>query len=414
MQQEMIHIDPQGDLILVVPYRQLSGLYPIRLRVDTRTLQRSSPYFRTLLDSRSFAEGVSLKEAHEEIRRHRGHEPFEAPDTALPEMQLLSCEYLPPDSASRASIQAFFGMLHGHGIPDEHCNTQFLVSLATMADAFDSLPVIADGGLGGKLSKRMNSKSRSKSVNGDSEQRIRQRLLVGWLFDEPSWMTTASRQLVLRGSKLWEDGSGMDMMDGMDLSWRLPDGIEGELQHRRRRILNTFQSMQSYLLQQYTSRQRQCKLGYDTSSQCDSFQLGEMIRFFTRIGSLGLQGLMTETEAVPGFPGDIEQLVTRLRQCPSYQIDRNHAHCGIRARLLKILEVLQHWLEHDVGLCRHCWRHQRVSQSWKVQGDVDGWMVGPDKGLKRPSAAAGRLCEVQHQAARELFTAKVHDWSTVE
>ena len=55
-----------------------------------------------------------------------------------------------------------------------------------------------------------------------------------------------------------------------------------ELLCRREYLLETIGSVQNYFVNLYTFQPNQCRLGYDTSPACNSFQLGEMIRFFAR------------------------------------------------------------------------------------------------------------------------------------
>ena len=97
---------------------------------------------------------------------------------------------------------------------------------------------------------------------------------------------------------------------------------------RREYILDTLQSIQTHFIKLYTLGERQCKLGYGSSIQCDSFQLGEMMRFFHRVDTFPLRGSIFNPDGTTQYQGDIERLIDALRQCPEYQIDANHKHCG--------------------------------------------------------------------------------------
>ncbi|KFY05948.1 hypothetical protein V492_08222 [Pseudogymnoascus sp. VKM F-4246] len=93
---------------------------------------------------------------------------------------------------------------------------------------------------------------------------------------------------------------------------------------------------------------------YDSSAACDSFQLGEMVKFFVNKGFFAFTSpLLVNDEDYPEpYEGDIENLITALRQCPSYQYDKNHAHCHVgvgdrhRSRKLEIRAA-----EHLMGEC---------------------------------------------------------------
>jgi len=195
--------------------------------------------------------------------------------------------------------------------------------------------------------------------------------------------------------------------------------------YRRECVLETISSLQSHFLKLYTSGERQCKLGYDTSVQCDSFQLGEMVRFFIRLGTLRLQGTIYDVEQPPHYSGDIDRLLESLRQCPSYQLDKNHSHCGLRARLIPLLDLIQNQLgldsrNVDVGLCAECWNNHRVQYAWSEARRPLLWtrtrlssrtipsIVPREMTGRRPSQSS---CLAGHVVVRDMFTAVERDWT---
>jgi hypothetical protein len=195
--------------------------------------------------------------------------------------------------------------------------------------------------------------------------------------------------------------------------------------YRRECVLETINSLQSHFLKLYTSGERQCKLGYDTSVQCDSFQLGEMVRFFIRLGTLRLQGTIYDVEQPPHYSGDIDRLLESLRQCPSYQLDKNHSHCGLRARLIPLLDLIQNQLgldsrNVDVGLCAECWNNHRAQYAWSEAKRPLLWTrtrllsrtipsIAPrEKTERRPSQSS---CLAGHVVVRDMFTAVERDWT---
>lgn len=195
--------------------------------------------------------------------------------------------------------------------------------------------------------------------------------------------------------------------------------------YRRECVLETINSLQSHFLKLYTSGERQCKLGYDTSVQCDSFQLGEMVRFFIRLGTLRLQGTIYDVEQPPHYSGDIDRLLESLRQCPSYQLDKNHSHCGLRARLIPLLDLIQNQLgldsrNVDVGLCAECWNNHRARYAWSEAKRPLLWTrtrllsrtipsIAPkEKTGRRPSQSS---CLARHVVVRDMFTAVERDWT---
>ncbi|OBT57193.1 hypothetical protein VE04_02390, partial [Pseudogymnoascus sp. 24MN13] len=144
---------------------------------------------------------------------------------------------------------------------------------------------------------------------------------------------------------------------------------------------------------------------YDSSAACDSFQLGEMVKFFVNKGIFAFTSplLVNEEDYPEPYDGDIENLITALRQCPSYQYDKNHAHCGLRTRLIPALDFIQAMLASGVGIDRGNWKAERArcrARAGKGQdpsglSDVDrvvdevlwGRQLGLDPGGMRGSAA---------------------------
>ena len=178
-----------------------------------------------------------------------------------------------------------------------------------------------------------------------------------------------------------------------------------ELMCRREYLLETISSIQTYFIKLYTFQPNQCKLGYDTSPACNSFQLGEAIRFFVRKGTLSLQNTIYPTEQPTLWQGDIEELIASLRQCPSYQIDSNHMHCGPRNRLIIALDAIKPF--PNVGVCFQCWLKDAHGESWLESPSGGKWAIN----LWKP----GPVVEPQgcgfHRKAKAMFTAEERDWT---
>lgn len=185
---------------------------------------------------------------------------------------------------------------------------------------------------------------------------------------------------------------------------------------RRESILNCVASVSRHFLGLYTSRDRQCKLGYGSSSACDSFQLGEMIKFLSAKELLFFVDFSPASlDAVPDCPvGDINHILATLKQCSNYQIDKNHTNCGLRTRLLPIVEYIQTMLSSNVVACTtSSWRKNRSATTWITDEKHDGDQhpfrftraLAGDQRLRYEGAmAADRM-------AKHLFTAKSWDWT---
>ena len=295
-----------------------------------------------------------------------------------------------------------------------------------------------------------------------------------------------------------------------------------ELYYRRQCIMNTITDLQAHFLRVYGAleddaernrpqtkhsmimtavssnvRPFQCRWGFDNSKACDSFHLGEMVRFFTMrsktifIGSTlidpGYDNSSDGEEDGDDHDGredenhlnvtlgdekkqhqdgfdrtasvtstDLLSITSSLRQIPDYQIDNNHTGCGIRRRLLPVLDCIDGFVGHRralIGLTGvNMWKssmratHRRTNlDSWRSSGlpraeevDIRGAkIVGIWKGKPRsdidimktskPSATTlhnngttvapsttpqGNIIQQQREEARFFFTAKKRNWES--
>jgi hypothetical protein len=298
-----------------------------------------------------------------------------------------------------------------------------LANLAVVADRFDAVACLSKHIQRKKYLQLIDAKSRGKPATTQTEERIRQKLFVGLLFDHPSWVTRYSKHLIMRDSVQWRPGIEEDHTKA--LWWDIPD-VEDELIQRREYILETINSLQAHFLKLYTSGERQCKLWYDTSLQCDSFQLGEMIRFFSKIDTIRLQGKIYDNTEPTYYLGDIDRLLSSLRQCSNYQVDSNHGHCGLRSRILPLLDLIQNQLSLDtgsldIGICAECWANHRKEYAWQLAKRPVVWAhpksltgnrtlanAAPRKSHQRTPSS----CLSRHMAVRDLFMAVERDWTS--
>lgn len=114
-----------------------------------------------------------------------------------------------------------------------------------------------------------------------------------------------------------------------------------------------------------------------------------------------------EGDAEP-FRGDIKDLITKLRSCPSYQLDMNHSHCGPKKTLLQCLEAVEEQFQaHLIGTCSPC---------WDALGINDRWLDA-----KRPVTCNGKMASYKrtcpanglHEYARDFFMAEWKDWTAI-
>ena len=173
-----------------------------------------------------------------------------------------------------------------------------------------------------------------------------------------------------------------------------------ELIHRRGCVLRTMGSLQSHFIRLYSSTTLQCTLGYDSSLQCDSFQLGEMIKYFTRKRTLHLQNAFEGNQDMPPYAGALDKLISIFQQCRTYQIDRNHVHCGPRAGIVQALRYVQPSQQAGIRLA-----------SWKRNRSGESWLENPAGGKWSLATQMLQSGSESHQACfKTMYVADERDW----
>lgn len=421
-EKDLLVVAPSGDLILDVSQEEDSQQFPYR--VDSKILQHNSRYFENLLSDR-FSEGQKLAAALKNLKL-LGHTSLEhAHLDDLPRISIVNIGRIAISKASSIQnlVADFLRAIHGLDLAVPNPPVANIANLAVVADRFDAVDCVGKYVQRKKLLQLVEAKSKGRASSALTEERVRQKLLIGLLLDYPPWVIRYSKHLIIRDSVQWRPDIEEDHTKA--LWWDIPNGAEDEMIQRREYILETVNSLQSHFLRLYTSGDRQCKLGYDTSLQCDSFQLGEMIRFFTKIDTLRMQGKIYDNTEPTYYQGDIERLLSTLRQTSSYQIDSNHAHCGLRVRLMPLLDLLQDHLSlntgsSDVSICGECWVNHRSEYAWSHAKRPVLWTVPrhistnravPINGqAKRQQNLQGR-CLDRHLAVRDLFMAVERNWT---
>ena len=159
-----------------------------------------------------------------------------------------------------------------------------------------------------------------------------------------------------------------------------------------------------------------------------------MIKFLTRKKLLSLIPFQAASPYDPeyiwpeAYSGDIiEDILRKLKECPSYQIDKNHSHCGLRARIQPGLEYIQYLTEGAIGLGAVRWKTDRVLETWAVEKKrgrdgkksfvVAGEPVGEDERgrfdfveVQRRIERRGMVVSID-VAAKDLFTAEKWIWT---
>lgn len=193
----------------------------------------------------------------------------------------------------------------------------------------------------------------------------------------------------------------------------------------------------------FQSRQFQCRGGFNNASQCDLFQLGQMIRFFSMrartifLGSTlidpdfdsapndGHTAGESKNDQPPGPPSDITAIIASIKQYPDYAIDESHTGCGVRRRIMPALECIEKFIWDDRGLLGITPTVLDTADSlrpskWTLWTDLTRKKHTVDISFARvtavyypsaPSKNQVTRSTPQEELGRLLFTAARRDWS---
>ena len=410
-----IEVVPTGDaqLHLQLAHRGLD----IRYRVWSGALSRASAYFKSLLYDGKFAESIvfqqerrQLLEAHSDLKHVRAD--------LLPTIRITDLGSVPKDIPLDLPFAVVLRILHGTHDQNQFLSTEQLATVAIVADRFELTEYLGSYFRRGDFSgKRAFGRSLTTSASSSpirQEETVRQILLIATIFGLPDPLTQFSSRLIMNGSRIWSvydpDPSGDSAM-----WWDLPHSLEEELSTRRNLILATLASLQQHFIALYSNpKTLQCTLGYDTSPACDSFQLGEMIRFFSRCGTLTLSSTFyhphdhddSDLDTPASYKGNLMTLYDILKACPSRQIDNNHKHCGLRTRFIPALEHIFHKLAEKIEVCGVCWvEGKREEISWRKNPAGGEWCFDED--------VRGKMGVVDgmYEKSWRMFTAERWDWT---
>ena len=366
------------------PIQSTRVIYRVRLE----TLKKNSKYFTHLLGSEAFAEGLSVTKQLSNIEK-AGQTASELPPNALPRVQIRDEEDATRTYGREIVFRDLLQIMHGAEHLTKIITLHYLTVLVVMADRFDCLNSSSNSAnTTNPISRYFHSNFKKfkypATFDRLHEEDLRQKIYIYHNTQQDFAFEVATKELILRGSSQWSPVEEENLATSA-MWWDLPGGLEGicqspfyraeanfaqaELEHRHKRILLTIARLQSQILQRYTSRDRQCQLGYADSPACDSFQLGEAIKFLSR------KNLFTVTSPddsdyvwPPAYHlGEIESLISLLRQCPEYQINGNHHHCGIRSILIPRLECLERLMNQGAGMNRYNWQCLRERETWQVE-----------------------------------------------
>jgi hypothetical protein len=177
--------------------------------------------------------------------------------------------------------------------------------------------------------------------------------------------------------------------------------------------------MALHFLSIYSSGVQQCKLGYANSWVCDSFQLGEMSKFLRKNDLIKFGPVLTGQDEAESYAGDLERILDIYKSCPTWRMDEFHNHCGLRTRLVPLIEQMECYLRatspFGVGVCGECWREHRSNSAWNETKRPAGWRAPVPRVTASMARTPGsEACLQSHSKLRNMFMAIDRDWTPKE
>ncbi|CAJ2511678.1 Uu.00g073030.m01.CDS01 [Anthostomella pinea] len=396
----------------------------LAFRVDLGVLKGQSKYFEKLLGDARFRETKDILSAFAALSV-RNIKPSTADAQELPWVKIHDDDEATHYANRDGAFADLLRILHGQEVATKVVSMPFVSTLAVLADRFDCTGAISkyiSTGLKFKwpVTSRKPVRDEVSSMSRNNENILRQKILVSWLLNQPGKFQAATRELIMNGSCRWRSFNEEEDESSDATWWYLQDGLEQELQYRRHGVLNTIASVQRHFMSLYASRTQQCKLGYDSSAACDSYQLGEMFKFLTKKNlmflvdfSPGSYDTITDTALL-----QVDAVLSTLRQCPSYQIDKNHTNCGLRTKMLPVLDFIQGLLSaNSVPISRGAWKGNRRATAWMPSDGEDAKTQDEGEPFRYTRSLAGdqRLrfenAMGADKFAKDVFTAPSWDWT---
>lgn len=260
---EVIEIAPDGDLLLDVTFdtsketlkaaRKAAKATPAHrppppapkarvrfaYRVQLAALKQNSKYFDNLLSDTRFAEARSIAAAFERLSL-KNVRPSEADAADLPVVRVHEDDEATRTAGQESVFEDLLRILHRTQSTAKPVTMHYLAVLAILADRFDCTAIVSRylNALRYKWPATQTRLSRDDgpALSAAAEETLRQKILVSWLLDQPLKMQTATRELIMYGSRRWsayhdddddDDGKNEGGTSGAAW-WDLPDDLESQ------------------------------------------------------------------------------------------------------------------------------------------------------------------------------------------
>lgn len=202
----------------------------VAYRVSSAELKKHSNYFSRLFSDSKFREAKLITESHAQLAA-RGQKPADVDAAQLPWIDIVDDDEATQTAARERVFEDMLRILHRQLPKITRATMSYLATLAITADRFDCVTPVSrclNGELKFKWPVTTTKPMRDDSGKPtDVEQVLRQKILVSWLLGQPMRLHTATRELIMRGSRRWtvfDDGESE--ADATAAWWTLPDDLE--------------------------------------------------------------------------------------------------------------------------------------------------------------------------------------------
>ena len=210
------------------PSSSLKPRIRVAYRVSLDALRKHSKYFYNLLSNSQFREAKLVSDAHARLAG-MGIQPRGAPLEDLPWITIVDDDEATRAAGREAAFEDMLRVMHQKPPRAARVTMSYAATLAIIADRFDCVAAVSHSlNLDGKLKWPATSNRPMRDEQGrmtDTEQVLRQKVLVAWLLGQPIRLHQATRELIMRGSSLWSAFHDSDA-DLTAAWWNLPDGLE--------------------------------------------------------------------------------------------------------------------------------------------------------------------------------------------
>lgn len=201
-------------------------------RVQLAVLKNNSKYFDNLLSDTRFAEAKSIEASLQQLSL-RNVKPSEADARDLPVVKIHEDDEATKSAGQESVFEDLLMILHRKQSTAKAVTMQYLAVLALLADRFDCTPIVSRYVSALKYkwpaTQTRLSKDDGPALTKAAEESLRQKILVSWLLDQPLKMHTATRELIMFGSRRWLMSADEEEEETNGAAWwDLPDDLESE------------------------------------------------------------------------------------------------------------------------------------------------------------------------------------------